>query len=319
MTTSGGVVVCAYSEVGHACLSELIEMRADVRLVVTHEDAPGETTWFASVAERAGEAGIPVLKPDDVNAAETARAIAAVEPDLLYSFYFRQMIRPHVLEIPRLGPLNLHGSLLPNYRGRAPVNWVLVHGERETGVTLHYMDAKPDHGEIVGQAAVRIERDDTALSLTRKLADAGREVLREMHPRLLAGTAPRIPQDHRASSYFGGRGPADGRIDWAEPAETVRNLIRAVTEPWPGAFTTFRDEKLLVWWAETESGRGEPGLVSLGDDGAPRVGSGDGLVRLVRVGAADAAAVDAVAWARDIGLKDGERLGAPDRREGNAG
>ncbi len=309
MSPPGSVVACAYSEVGHACLSELLEIGADVRMVITHADAPGERTWFGSVAELARAAGVPVLEPEDVNDADTARAIASAEPDLLYSFYFRQMIRPHVLEIPRLGALNLHGSLLPRYRGRAPVNWALVHGEVETGVTLHYMDPKPDHGEIVARARVAIDRDDTALTLTRKLATAGRELLREMHPRLLAGTAPRVAQEHRESSYFGGRRPADGEIDWSAPAETVRNLVRAVTDPWPGAFTAFRGDKLLVWWAETRDGSAEPGVVIIGEDGVPRVGTGDGLLELVRVGGADQSALDAARWARDIGLQSGERLG----------
>jgi methionyl-tRNA formyltransferase len=298
--SGGAIVVCAYSEVGYACLDELLRIGADVRLVVTHRDAPGEKLWFGSVAERARAADVPLIEPDDVNAPDAVAAIAAAHPDLLYSFYFRQMIRPRILEIPRLGALNLHGSLLPRYRGRAPVNWVLVHGEKETGVTLHYMDAKPDHGDVVGRRVVPIARDDSALSLTRKLAEAGRGLLEEMHPRLLAGSAPREPQDHAGSSYFGGRKPADGEIDWSQPAEQIRNLVRAVTEPWPGAFSSLDGRKLLIWWAETRPGQGgPPGTVSIRDDGAPLVTTGDGLLELTRYGFAE----DGPA------LKTGNRLG----------
>ena len=298
--SGGATVVCAYSEVGHACLDTLLRIGADVRLVVTHRDAPGEKVWFGSVAERARAEGVPVIEPDDVNAPEVVEAIAATQPDLLYSFYFRQMIRPRILEIPRLGALNLHGSLLPRYRGRAPVNWVLVHGEKESGVTLHYMDAKPDHGDVVGRRAVAIERDETALSLTRKLAGTGCELLAEMHPHLLAGSAPREPQDHTGSCYFGGRTPADGEIDWSQPAEQIRNLIRAVTEPWPGAFSFLQGRKLLVWWAETRpDDGGTPGEVRIGDDGVPRVATADGALELTRYAFDDEGPT----------LKDGDRLG----------
>jgi methionyl-tRNA formyltransferase len=282
------IVVCAYSEVGFACLDELLRMGADVRLVVTHRDTPGEAIWFGSVAERARAARVPVIEPDDVNAPESVAAIGAARPDLLFSFYFRQMMRRQVLELPARGALNLHGSLLPAYRGRAPVNWVLVHGETETGVTLHYMDEKPDHGEIVAQRRVAIGRDDTALVLTRKLAAAGRDVLRETLPLLAAGRAPRIVQDHARSSYFGGRGPADGAIDWNWPAERVRNLVRAVTEPWPGAFARLDGETLVVWRAETAPAVAglAPGEIAPGPgaEGAPRVACGEGSLDLLAVG-----------------------------------
>ncbi len=305
-----GVVVCAYSEVGHACLGELLECGADVRLVVTHEDAPGEAIWFSSVAELARSAGVPVIQPPDVNAPDAVARIAETQPDLLFSFYFRQMIEPELLAVPRLGALNLHGSLLPDYRGRAPVNWVLVHGEKETGVTLHYMDPKPDHGDIVARHAVPIARDDTALTLTRKLARAGRAVLREMLPRLLDGTAPRQRQDHSRSRYFGGRKPADGEIDWSAPAETLRNLVRAVTRPWPGAFTLCDGRKLLIWKAETRTGDAAPGEIVVAADATACVGTGEGLLELLEVSdECGAESVSGVEWLQVSGVAPGKRLG----------
>lgn len=306
-------MVCGYGEVGFACLDELLRLDMDVPLVITHRDSPGETIWFRSVAERARKAGIRTLLPDDVNGAESVREIAAAAPDLLFSFYCRQMISPEVLAIPRAGALNLHGSLLPRYRGRAPVNWALLHGETETGVTLHYMDPRPDHGDIVAQRAVAITRDDTALSLTHKLADAARGLLRETVPLLVAGTAPRRPQDHRASSYFGGRSAADGEIDWHRDAESIRNLVRAVTAPWPGAFTYFRGAKLYLWWAETGTGggTGAPGELLVSADGRPFVAAGQGSVELVRVGAAGATPESGADWVRRQGVASGERFASP--------
>ena len=304
------VVVLAYSEVGHAALSTLLELGADVALVVTHADSPGETLWFPSVRERAAAAGVPVILPADANADEAVARMRAARPDFLFSFYFRQMLSPRVLALAPRGALNLHGSLLPRYRGRSPVNWALLHGETETGVTLHYMDEKPDHGDIVGQRAVAIERADTALTLTRKLARAGSELLREVVPALFAGTAPRRPQDHARSSYFGGRRPEDGEIDWAEPAERIRNLVRAVTDPWPGAFARFRGEPLRIWWTECGAPPRplDPGEVGLDAAGAPWVGTGQGALRLSRVSRPDAAATSGETWARAEQVATGERF-----------
>src|SRR5207253_4528035 len=174
-----------------------------------------------SVAERARQAGLPVLIPPSVNAPDVVAAIAGLAPDFLFSFCFREIVGPEVLGLARRGALNLHGSLLPRYRGRCPVNWVLINGEHETGVTLHYMEAKPDRGDIVAQRAVPITDDDTALTLNRKLGDAARLLLRETYPLLVAGTAPRRPQDHAHASYFGGRRPEDGRIHWHQPARRI--------------------------------------------------------------------------------------------------
>ncbi len=303
-------VVCAYGEVGHEALAELLCLGADVALVVTHEDSPGEKVWFSSVAERAARAGIPVITPDDVNSDAAVDAIAAVRPDFLFSFYYRQMMKRRVLALPSRGALNLHGSLLPRYRGRAPVNWVLVNGESETGVTLHEMDEKPDHGAIVGQRRVAIARDDTALSLTRRLAAAGRELLRDVYPRLIAGTAPRIEQDHTGSSYFGGRKPADGQIDWARPAGAIRNLVRAVTDPWPGAFTHLDGRKLLVWAAETTASpaAAEPGTVVGEPTERLVVATGDGALELLDVTFADGERVSGVECARRAGIRAGCRF-----------
>ena len=140
---------------------------------------------------------------------------------------------------------------MPAYRGRCPVNWVIINGEKKTGVTLHYMVEKPDAGDIVGQKEVSIALSDTARTLYDKLCRAATSLLDELLPQMKKGRIPRHKQDLAAGSYYGGRKPEDGRIDWNKSAEEIYNLIRGVTEPYPGAFALLdNDEKIIIWWAE---------------------------------------------------------------------
>ncbi len=231
-------VVFAYHNVGVRCLKVLLAHGVDVPLVVTHEDSPGETIWFGSAAHTAAEYGIPVIKPQDPSAASIVSRVTALAPDFVFSFYYRLMLTPALLACARRGALNMHGSLLPKYRGRAPVNWAVLHGARETGATLHYMADKPDSGDIVAQQAVPILPDDTAREVFDKVTLAAEIALDGVLPALVAGTAPRRAQDLASGSYFGGRKPDDGRIDWTRDATTIHNLVRAVAPPYPGAFTT---------------------------------------------------------------------------------
>jgi len=230
-------VVFAYHNVGVRCLKVLLAHGVHVPLVVTHEDDPAETQWFASVRATAAEYGIPAITPRDANDPDVVARIAALHPDFLFSFYYRSMLKAPLLELPARGALNMHGSLLPRYRGRAPVNWAVLHGERETGASLHYMVAKPDAGDLVDQMAVPILPDDTAREVFDKVTLAAEITLDRVLPRLLAGTAPRIALDLAAGNYFGGRKPEDGRIDWSQDAQRIHDLVRAVAPPYPGATT----------------------------------------------------------------------------------
>lgn len=306
-------VVCAYGEVGHACLDALLDLGTDVALVVTHDDAPGEKIWFQSVRDRAVSAGVEVIAPDDVNDAATLEAIRTAEPQYLFSFYFRQMMSADLLAIPTHGALNMHGSLLPKYRGRAPVNWVLVNGEKHTGVTLHFMDEKPDHGDIVLQRRIAISREDTALTLTDKLAAQAAMILREVQPQLAEGAPPRAPQDHSSSTYFGGRRPADGCIDWTKSAESVRNLVRAVTDPWPGAFSSYQERRLLVWAADTRPALegAEPGTLLIDREGSPLVATGEGALELLDVTWDGESRRTGREWAEGAAIGAGSRFDEP--------
>jgi UDP-4-amino-4-deoxy-L-arabinose formyltransferase/UDP-glucuronic acid dehydrogenase (UDP-4-keto-hexauronic acid decarboxylating) len=272
---------------GYACLEALIELGAPVAALFTHEDDPGEPVWWRSCSSLCQRHGIPVyVAPDKLSETWVAR-ISSLKPAVIYSFYYRALLPSAVLCSASIGAFNLHGSLLPAYRGRAPVNWVLINGEPTTGVTLHHMVAKADAGDIVAQCATDISDDDTALTLYRRLVEMGARLVREWHPRIVAGSAPRFPQDHARATYFGRRRPEDGQIQWAWPARRIFNFVRALTHPYPGAFGFAQGRKLFIWQAQVAraSGRwGDPGAI-LGQShtGELEVAAGEGSVLLLRV------------------------------------
>jgi methionyl-tRNA formyltransferase len=282
------VVVLAYHNMGIAGLNALERAGYEIASILSHDDDPDENCWFGSVKKWGEERGIPVECPVEIRSPEWQERIAALRPEMIFSFYYRHMIPEGILQIPPQGAYNLHGSLLPAYRGRCPVNWVLVHGEKETGVTLHHMVRKADAGDIVGQKAVPIAPEDTAFTLYGKLCEAAGILLDELLPRMKIGQAPRIPQDISLGSYFGGRRPEDGHIDWRWPAVRIYNLIRAVTDPYPGAFCVLEDgSRLMIWWGTPEEEReGEetkpPGSVEMEEDRV-WVRTGQGRIRLLDV------------------------------------
>ncbi|MDA8415139.1 MAG: formyltransferase [Desulfobacteraceae bacterium] len=257
---NNNIVVCAYHNVGYRCLEELLAQGARIALIFTHADSPTEEIWFRSVRELAEQHGIPCLTTD-INLPENVERVRSIAPAFIFSFYYRNMIKADVLAIPRLGALNLHGSYLPKYRGRVPVNWAVINGESETGATLHYMVEKPDAGDIVDQERVAIEFSDTAQDVFGKVTDAAVMVLARAWPLLRQEKAPRRPMDLSAGNYCSGRTPADGRIDWNASAVRIYNLIRGVTHPYPGAFTYLGGKKVIIWRAWPVEGNGEPGHI----------------------------------------------------------
>ena len=244
--TRPSAAVFGYHNVGVRCLSVLRAHGVRVAAVVTHADAPGETIWFDSVARTAALYDIPVMTPADANAPDVLERVRAIAPDFLFSFYYRSMLKPPMLGLARRGAYNMHGSLLPKFRGRAPVNWAVLHDERETGATLHEMVEKPDAGRIVDQQAVPILPNDTAREVFDKVTVAAEMVLDRSLPALIAGTAKLTDQDLAAGSYFGARRPEDGRIDWNRSAREIHNLVRAVAPPYPGAFSSVGGTELRV-------------------------------------------------------------------------
>lgn len=257
-------VVFAYHNMGLAGLEALTRHGYDIAAVFTHEDDPDENCWFGSVKNWALQHNIQVYTTEEINSDVWIEKIRDLHPDVIFSFYYRKMIVNRILDIPRVGAFNLHGSLLPRYRGRCPVNWVLVNGENKTGVTLHYMVDKPDAGDIVGQREIAIDFKDTAENLYGKLCQSASLLLDEVLPKIKTGQFTAIKQDLAAGSYYGGRRPEDGRIDWNKSASEVYNLIRAVTRPYPGAFGLLENsEKIIIWWGEPieENSNGVPGNV----------------------------------------------------------
>lgn len=240
-------VVFAYSEVGVRCVRELLAQGIEIPLLFTHQDDPNENHWFASVQQLAQARGVHAVTPDSPNTPEWLAAGAAAKPDFVFSFYYRYMLDKAWLALPRLGALNIHGSLLPKYRGRAPVHWAILKGETATGASLHYMVEKPDAGDLVDTQSVSILENDNALDVSIKVAAAAEEVLRRNLPGLIAGHAPRRPLDLTQGSYFGRRQPEDGRIDWRGSARSVHDLVRAVAPPFPGAFSDINGIRLSFW------------------------------------------------------------------------
>ena len=228
-------VVFAYHEVGVRCLRVLLNAGVEVPLVVTHQDGADENIWFESVAQHARWHGLEIATPENPNTPEFVARVRAARPDFIFSFYYRHMLGADLLAVPAHGAYNMHGSLLPKYRGRVPINWAVLNGERETGATLHAMTAKPDAGGIVDAQAVPILQDDTAGEVFRKVCVAAEITLHRALPALRAGTALLRQQDLTQGSYFGRRTAADGAIDWRLGVAAVHNLVRAVAPPYPGA------------------------------------------------------------------------------------
>jgi len=311
-------IALAYHEMGCVGIEALLDSGFEIAAVFTHADAAGENLWFRSVAELAARRNLTVFAPDDINHPLWLQRVRELEPDVLFSFYYRKLVSQALLDVPRAGCLNLHGSLLPKYRGCAPANWAILNGETSTGVTLHYMTREADTGDIVCQREVKIAQDDTAASLNRKLAEAARPMLAEYLPLIRSGRAPRTLQNAAAATYFPRRKPADGAIDWTQPARRIANLVRAVTRPYPGAFTYVRSTQVLVWEAEAVAAAGsaatnvEPGTVLSVDP--LEIACGEGALR-VRFGQPqDGIYVNGARLAANLNLVAGARCQPPPER-----
>jgi len=294
------VLFFGYSQVGYRAVELLVERGDEVVAVVTHRDDPEENRWYKTPAEAAEKHGLPIAYSDDMeNACASLAGYAEhLAPDLILSVFYRSLLPDGVLDAARIAALNLHPSLLPAYRGRAPINWVLVNGEIETGVTLHHMTRRADAGDVVGQRAVVIDPRETALSLYLKIEEAGIEVLRDALPKVADGTAPRVSQDESRASKFGRRRPEDGRIDWSWPAERIDRLVRAVAPPWPGAFAEIDGRRVEIHAGEPEepfaasAPRPAPGAVDRNGERI-RIAAGDRFFRIDQaIGLEEALAAD---------------------------
>lgn len=303
-------VVFAYHDIGCTGIKALLNAGYDIQAVFTHVDDQQENTFFGSVAQVCAEHDLPVFAPEDANHPLWIERIQRLAPDIIFSFYYRNLLSQAILDIVPQGAFNLHGSLLPRYRGRAPANWVLVNGETETGVTLHQMTAKPDAGAIVAQQVIAITNSDTALTLHGKLRSAAENLLADTLPAMKTGNINLQPQDESKASYFGRRTPADGEIQWFKPAQEIYNLVRAVTQPYPGAFTFAGDRKLLVWKASVVPARGgnhAPGTIISIDP--LQVACGKDVLEITSGQSEQGLFVRGSQLARELGLTEGSAFG----------
>jgi UDP-4-amino-4-deoxy-L-arabinose formyltransferase/UDP-glucuronic acid dehydrogenase (UDP-4-keto-hexauronic acid decarboxylating) len=310
-------VVFAYGDFGCTGIEQLLAAGYDVRRVYTHPDNPSEKQYRRSVAALCAQRALPLRVAEGAVPQADIAALAAPAPDYIFAFYWRSLLPLPLLELARRGAFNLHGSLLPHYRGRAPLNWVLVRGETATGVTLHHMVARADAGDIVAQAPVPIAYEDTAFTLQQKLLAASAELLARHLPLIAGGSAARTPQDLSQGSYFGRRTPEDGRIDWRLPAEAVRNLVRAVTHPFPGAFSELQGCRVFIWDASVVQAEAAPGMVVSAAPLVVACGTGGLLIRSAQLEGGAQAAGETLAVT--LGLSAGAAIAGPPDGAGHCG
>ncbi|EKC2027238.1 bifunctional UDP-4-amino-4-deoxy-L-arabinose formyltransferase/UDP-glucuronic acid oxidase ArnA [Salmonella enterica] len=309
-------VIFAYHDMGCQGVQAVLDAGYEIAAIFTHADNPAENTFFGSVSRQAAELGIPVYAPDNVNHPIWVDRIAELAPDIIFSFYYRNLLSEEILHLAPAGAFNLHGSLLPAYRGRAPLNWVLVNGESETGVTLHRMVKRADAGEIVASQRVAIAQDDVALTLHHKLCQAARQLLNSILPTMKCGDIPSVPQRESDSTYYGRRRPEDGLIDWHKPVSTVHNLVRAVAAPWPGAFSYNGSQKFTIWSSRMcpDAQGALPGSVI--SVSPLRVACADGALEIITGQAGDDITVQGSQLAQTLGLVAGARLNRPPATSG---
>ncbi|AMG66224.1 bifunctional UDP-4-amino-4-deoxy-L-arabinose formyltransferase/UDP-glucuronic acid oxidase ArnA [Providencia stuartii] len=274
-------IVFAYHDIGCVGLKALKKAGFDIQAVFTHTDDPNENHFFSSVARVSADMELPVYAPENVNHPLWIERIRELKPDVIFSFYYRDMLSEELLALAPKGAFNLHGSLLPKYRGRAPINWALLNGEKETGVTLHKMVTKADAGDIVAQEKVTITDTETALTLHAKVREAAEVLLDKTLPLIEAGSYKTVAQDESQASYFGRRTAQDGLIDWNRSAKEIDCLIRAVTEPYPGAFTYLGERKMVIWRARVlDDNQGKRAGTVLSSDPL-RIACGEGAIEVV--------------------------------------
>ena len=304
-------VVFAYHDMGCLGVQAVLDAGYDIAAIFTHADNPGENAFFGSVSRLAADAGIPVYAPDDVNHPIWAERISQLAPDVIFSFYYRHLLSDAILALAPAGAFNLHGSLLPKYRGRAPLNWVLVNGESETGVTLHRMVKRADAGAIVAQQRVAISSDDTAFTLHHKLCQTARRVLEQALPAIERKETHDVQQNESEATYFGRRTPEDSFLTWNRPATTLHNMVRAVAAPWPGAFSYSGTQKFTIWSSRVhaQNQTAQPGTVI--SVSPLLIACSEGALEVVTGQAGNGITVQGAQLAQILGLVAGSRLNTP--------
>jgi methionyl-tRNA formyltransferase len=285
--------------------------RHEVVLVVSQPDKPagrGRKLTAPPVKVVADEAGIAVIQPRSARSAEFCEQLRAAQPDVCVVVAYGKILPAPVLSVARHGCLNIHASLLPRYRGAAPIQWAVINGEAETGITIMRLDEGMDTGPMLLSRAVPILDDDTAGTLHDRLAPLGAELLVEALAGLEAGTLAQMPQDHGAATYAPMLKKADGVVDWNKPARAVRDHIRGM-DPWPGAVTGYRGSSLRLFAVRLSAGSGAPGAVLAADDRGVRVACGEGAISVGELQVAGKRRLPAASFLAGNPIGPGDRLG----------
>lgn len=295
-------------EEGRRSLETLLDLDARIVGIFTlRPDLAANVSGAVPWEDLAASRRIPLHYVRNINDAESVEILRGLAPDLVFCVGWTQLLRSELLRVPSMGCIGFHASLLPRLRGRAPVNWAIILGERETGNTMMLLDEGVDTGDILAQRRFPIEEDDTCATVYDKVARSADEMIREVLPAIREGRLRRTPQDHAAATVMPRRRPEDGEIDWTRTTRQLHDWVRALTHPYPGAFTTLRGSRLFVWkamrWRPGPGGPGvdgpRPGLLRL-EGNPPRLvaGTGDGDLLLLRVQVEGAEEIDGVEFGR---------------------
>ncbi|MDN4592453.1 methionyl-tRNA formyltransferase [Polycladomyces subterraneus] len=294
-------------------LQVLVEQAYPIVGVVTQPDRPKGRKQVLTpppVKTAALSYGIPVFQPEKLRDPTALQEILALKPDLVVTAAYGQLLPSELLEAPRWGCINVHASLLPKYRGGAPIHHALINGEKETGVTIMYMVEQLDAGDILSQRAIPIEETDHVGSLHDKLSRLGAELLMETIPALLAGKIQPVPQDESLVTYAPNIRREDERIDWSKPARAIFNRVRGL-HPWPVAFTMWQGKPLKVWWVEVADVQHDsvPGTVLNVEEDGITVAAGEGAVVIQELQPSGKKRMTVAQFVRGRNMEPGERLG----------
>lgn len=251
------ILVFAYQEIGYLCLKYLLEKNENVIGLFTYKNKKDENIWFRTPSQIAEKYNIPVYYDADLNSEKIKKLILQkLKPDIVFSFYFREKIPDYIINFPNFGAINLHGSYLPYFRGCAPLNWALVKGAKFTGATFHYMSTKFDAGDIISRCKFNILKKDDINSVYKKFHKYALILFKDTFKKIKNNRIKIIKQDNEKATYYGRRKPSDGLINWTNmKAEEIYNLIRAVTYPYPGAYTFYKNEKIIFWKSKVVSSK----------------------------------------------------------------
>ena len=297
-------------------LAALIDSPVDIVELLTIPVPQGSApSGYVDLEPLAAAHNIPVHRTVNINSVEEVEHIRQLAPDVLVVVGWNRLLGAEVLAIPPRGCIGFHASLLPRFRGRAPVNWAILRGERETGNTMMYLNVGTDTGDIIDQHPVAIEPIDTCASVYNRVAEAGAKMLRDHLPAILDGTAPRRPQGRSDGDVLPKRTPDMGITCWDRPARAVHDWIRALTTPYPGAFSFWARHKVMLWASDVpdDTGRvGHAGEVIACDGNGVRVATADGSLLLTSISMEGSPPQSAYSWAGEHGMELHDRFESVD-------